>query len=32
LIDRWRRGMGPRAAHKGEVPVAAWKRRAPRRC
>ncbi|HMB07092.1 MAG TPA: hypothetical protein VKP69_25590 [Isosphaeraceae bacterium] len=32
LIDCWRQGMGPRAAHKGKVLVAAWKRQAPLRC
>jgi hypothetical protein len=32
LIDCWRQGMGPQAAHKGKVLVAAWKRQAPRRC
>jgi len=32
LIACWRQGMGPQAAHKGKVLVAAWKRQAPLRC
>jgi hypothetical protein len=32
LIDCWRQAVGPRAAHKGKVLVAAWKRQAPLRC
>ena len=32
LIDCWRQAMGPQAAHKGKVLVAAWKRQAPLRC
>ncbi|MBV8314339.1 MAG: helix-turn-helix domain-containing protein [Planctomycetaceae bacterium] len=32
LNDCWRQAMGPQAAHKGKVLVAAWKRQAPLRC
>jgi hypothetical protein len=31
LIDCWRQALGPQAAHKGKVLVAAWKRQAPLR-